>query len=106
MQLLATEPSSVFHRRLIATAMGLLVVVLTIHLLAQFSQVLQQLCIAAFVGYLILPVHRWLTRHKATPIIAFVLMVGLFLLGTTLIGQMVYFSVLDIQSKQDRKSVV
>jgi len=99
--LAASESPSIFHRRLLATAMGLLVVVLSIHLLVQFSQVLQQLCIAAFVGYLILPVHRWLTRHRATPIIAFFLMVALFLLGTTLLGQMVYFSVLDIQSKQE-----
>jgi predicted PurR-regulated permease PerM len=95
----AWEPASRFYRRLIMTAMGLLVLVLTIHLLQLFATVLQQLFIAAFIVCAILPAHRWLVRHGLWPSVAAVLIVLIFLGCSFGIGQMTYYSLNDLYGK-------
>jgi len=57
------EPATRFYRQLHMTAMGLLILVLVVFLLQTFALVLQQLLIATFVVYLILPVPRWFVQH-------------------------------------------
>src|SRR5262245_32985371 len=56
-------PATTFYRRLQVTALSLLIVVLAIHLMTLFATILQQLCVAALLGYLIVPLHRWLVRR-------------------------------------------
>ena len=51
-----------FRWQLQVAALSLLLVVLAIYLLRAFAAIFQPLFIAAFLHYLIVPVHRWLVR--------------------------------------------
>ncbi len=93
------EPATRFYRQLIMAAMGLLVLVLAVHLLQLFATVLQQLFIAAFLAYVILPAHRWLVRHRVWPVLSFLVIVLVFLAGAFALGQMIYYSVEDLRRK-------
>jgi predicted PurR-regulated permease PerM len=84
------------------TAMGLLIVVLVVHLLQTFAVVLQQLLVAAFMVYLILPVHRWFVDHGVSSFLAFVLIVVLVLMAAIGLGQMIYYSLADLIANQQR----
>jgi predicted PurR-regulated permease PerM len=88
----APEPPTSFYQRLMVLAMSLLVVALTIHLLQFFATVLQQLFIAAFIAYAILPAHRWLMGHGLWSSVSAVLIVVLFLAVSFGLGQVTYYS--------------
>ena len=82
-----------FDRRLFVTGMTLLIVVILVYLLKQFSTVLQQLLVAVFVVYLIAPIHTWLVRRRVPPLAAYALIAFVILLASYAFGQMVYRSV-------------
>jgi predicted PurR-regulated permease PerM len=87
------EAGSRFYRKLNMTAMGLLVFVLVVHLLQTFASVLQQLFIAAFLIYAILPAHRTIVRVGVPSILSFLLIAGLLLAASFGLGQMIYASI-------------
>jgi AI-2 transport protein TqsA len=80
---------SLFVNRLLIVTLGLLLLYLLVWLLREFQSFLQPLFIAVFIGYLILPVHQWLTRHGVPgalvyPVILFLILGGLFGVGAIL----------------------
>jgi predicted PurR-regulated permease PerM len=88
----APEPPPSFDRQLNSVAMGLLILALVIHLLQVFATVLQQLFIAVFLTYAILPAHRWLVRRGASPFFSFFLIAMGFFASVFGLGQMTYSS--------------
>lgn len=93
-----TPPPTPFYRQLQIAAMSLLIFVLLLHLLQTFATVLQELLVAAFIAYLILPAHAWLVRHRVTSLFAFVVIVVVFLAGCYLLGQMTFNSVAQLHA--------
>ncbi|HOM51247.1 MAG TPA: AI-2E family transporter [Phycisphaerae bacterium] len=92
----ARAPGGQFGHRLTVAAMALLILALTLHLMQQFAVILQQLLIATFIGYLILPVHNWLVKHRVPRRVSFVFLVILFLAASYGLGQMIYDSVSEL----------
>ena len=87
-----------FNSRLQMVALGLLVLVLCIYLLREFATVLQQLCIAAFIAYLIMPVHSWFVRRRVPPgacILAYRATDSWAAFG---LGEMIYYNVAHFNS--------
>jgi predicted PurR-regulated permease PerM len=89
---------SEFGARLSNLAMGMLIVVLAIHLLQVFATVLQELCVAVFITYLILPAHRWLVQRGVSSVLAYVLMVLAFLACSFGLGTMAYNNLQDLRT--------
>lgn len=93
----AWEPATRFYRQLHIVGMALLILVLLVYLLQQFSFVLQQLFTAALISYLILPAHHWLVRRRVPPFLAY----GIIVLGVLAVsyglGLMLYHSFEDLQ---------
>jgi predicted PurR-regulated permease PerM len=85
-------PAPTFVQRLQVTALSLLIVVLAIHLMTHFAKILQQLCIAALLGYLIVPLHRWLVRRGLSPLLSGVALLAGFLAAAYGLGLMLYDS--------------
>lgn len=85
-----------FTTRLTGVAMGLLIIVLGIHIMERFAGVLQQLLIAALIGYLILPAHHWLVRHRIPRLLSSVLLVAVFMGASYGLGQMIYQSLYEL----------
>jgi AI-2 transport protein TqsA len=90
---------SPFYRQLVMTAMGLLILVLLVYLLREFAAIIQQLLVAAFVAYLILPAHRWLLAHRVPAVVSFVLVALGVLVVFWLLGALIVNSVDDLNSK-------
>jgi predicted PurR-regulated permease PerM len=94
-----TGPSDSFRRQLEIAALGLLVLVLGIYLLRTFDLMLQQLLIAVFLFYLILPVRNWLAGYRLSLIITYtIITVGILVIGWGL-ALMVQLSLADLTSK-------
>lgn len=70
---------NVFVRRLAVATLGLLLLVLVLFILREFKVILQPLFIAVFLGYIILPVHKWLVARGVPGLVAFGLMLGIVL---------------------------
>ncbi len=80
-------------------ALSLLSMALLVYLLREFSVVLQQLLVAAFLGYLIVPAHHWLIKRGLPPILSgIVLLVG-FLVTSYVVGRVFYTSFEDLAAK-------
>lgn len=94
--------SALFAQRLISGAMVLIILVLVLHLMREFSLILQQLLVAAFIGYLILPVHNRLVHHRIPRRISFVVLVFLFLAGSYGLGTMIYHSLAELTASLPR----
>ena len=91
-----------FRDRLAIVTMGLLSIVLVLHLFRQFSSILQQLLIAAFIGYAIMPLHRWLVRRGIAPWLSGVLLVCVFVGASYGLGQAIYGSLADLSTSVPR----
>lgn len=81
---------SVFMQRLRAVTFGVLLVVLAIHLLDKFRDLLQPMFIALFLGFLTNPIHRWLVRRRIPSLVAYGVIVTLALLGIFAFGTLMY----------------
>ncbi len=71
---------SVFLQRLRAGTYGVVLLVLVIHLLEKFRDILEPLFIALFLGFLLHPVHCWLMRRGISSVFAYVVIGGVGLL--------------------------
>lgn len=71
---------------LTVAAMGLLIAVLLYMIMRELTTILRPLLIAVFVGYLIVPAHRWLVARKVPSILSYVLIVGAFVGVTYIVG--------------------
>lgn len=93
------EPATRFYRRLHVAALGLLIVVLTIYLLREFAVILQQVAIAGFLVYLILPVQRWLLR-RGMPLLPAYVVILLMASGLAFgLGFLIYSNFQDLLQK-------
>ena len=95
----APAPAPTFYRRLQMTALSLLIIVLVIHLMTRFATLLQQLCVAALLGYLIVPLHRALVRRGLSPLLSGVALLAGFFAATYGLGLMLYESFEDLSRK-------
>lgn len=84
---------ALFLRRLLITTLSALLLVLAIHLLEKFREILQPLFVGLFLGFLILPVHTWLTRRGVHPFLSAALILALIVLGLFGLGTLVYRNV-------------
>src|SRR5262245_22879274 len=89
------EPSlagGLFARRLWIATVGLVFFYLVILILQKFEALFQPLFIAIFMGYLILPLHRWLEEHGLPSVLAYVLIIILIVTFLFGVGTAVYLS--------------
>ena len=91
--------SASFLRRLLITTLGVLLFVLTVHLLEKFREIVQPLFVGLFIGFLILPIHAWLVRRGLPPVLSYGAILGLILLGLFGVGALVYNSVDKVLSR-------
>lgn len=97
-----SEPKSPvrFQRQLNLFAAAAIVVVALIYLLEHFATVLQQLLVAVFLVYLIMPVYFWLVRDKGLPSwLACVLIVLGVLVSFSALGVLIGDSYRDLERK-------
>lgn len=85
-----------FLTQLLVVTLGLLFVYLILFILREFKVILQPLCIAALMGYAILPVHRWLIRRGIPSVLAIVAMLALILGAFFGLGTIIYANVNQI----------
>lgn len=76
--------------------MSLLTLALASYLMREFAGILQQLLVAAFIGYLIVPIHRWFVRRRIASWLSYLLLVSVFLAASYGLGQMIYHSFYDL----------
>src|SRR5262249_3798820 len=87
--------------RLQIATMSILLIVLAIHLLEKFKDVLQPLFIALFIGFLIYPIHRWLVKRGIRSMLAYgviLFLVGLCLTG---LGALMYANFTEVSDNLD-----
>ncbi len=87
---------STFLVRLRAATYGVVLFVLTIHLLKEFREILQPLFIALFLGFLTHPIHQWLLRHKIPSLVAYGIILALVVLGFFAFGSIMYANVTEL----------
>jgi predicted PurR-regulated permease PerM len=92
---LIPEGDSFRHKLTVAT-FALLFVVLAIHLLEKFKDILQPLLMAVLVAYILLPVHNWLVRRGVRSGLAFALILTVLLALFIGVGYAVYGSAASI----------
>ena len=73
--------------------MSLLLVALLVYLLKEFAVVLQQLLVAVFLAYLIVPIHNWLVHKGISPLLGYGVIALVLLLAAYALGQTIYRSV-------------
>jgi predicted PurR-regulated permease PerM len=83
---------SPFQRRLTIVTLSLLLVFLIIYLLREFASILQPILIAMFIGYAVLPVHRWLVGRGIRSMLAYVVIFVLIVGAMLLFGRLAYSS--------------
>jgi predicted PurR-regulated permease PerM len=88
----APPPPSLFQQRLTMATLGLLFVILVIYILREFAPILQPLLVAMFIGYAVLPGHRWLVERGIRPMLAYIVLVIVILFGFLLLGRLAYSS--------------
>jgi predicted PurR-regulated permease PerM len=79
-----------FLRRTRMAAYILLLLVLSIHLLEKFRDVLQPFFIAMFLTFMMHPIHRWLVRKGIPSLLAYIVIVALVMLGVLAVGLLIY----------------
>src|SRR5262249_44620722 len=98
-----------FQRQLNLLAAAAIILVALIYLLEHFATVLQQLLVAVFLVYLILPIYFWLVRQRGLPSwLACVLIVFGVLLSFSALGVLIGDSYRDLERKlpQYEQSVI
>jgi predicted PurR-regulated permease PerM len=88
-----------FQKQLNLLAAGLIVLVGIVYLLQTFASVLQQLLVAVFLVYLIMPPYRWLLRHGVSPLLAAILIVAGILIAFSGLGVIIGSSVADLEAR-------
>jgi predicted PurR-regulated permease PerM len=88
-----------FQRQLNLLAAGLIVLVATVHLLQLFATVLQQLLVAVFLLYLLMPAHYWLVSKRIPSWLSGILIVLGILVGFSALGILIGSSFTDLEAK-------
>jgi len=91
-----------FQKRLNLLAASLIVVAALVYLLQTFATVLQQLLVAIFIVYLIMPPYYWLVRRGFSPLLSRILILAGIVLAVAVLGVVVGSSVVDLQAKLPR----
>jgi predicted PurR-regulated permease PerM len=100
-----TVDSSAFVRRMQLTTMSILSLVLVIHLLEKFRDVLQPLFLALFLVFLVHPIHRWLVDRRIPSMLAYVVIVAIVGLCVTGIGSLMYANFAHVTKEMDAYEV-
>jgi predicted PurR-regulated permease PerM len=88
-----------FTRRLTIATMSLLLAILTIHILHEGKPILQPLFIAVFIGYLLLPVYKWLSKAGVSGIVGTLFILVLILGALFGLGTMVFNSIDQVSQR-------
>jgi predicted PurR-regulated permease PerM len=75
-----------FQKRLNLLAASLIVLVALVYLLQTFATVLQQLLVAAFIVYMIMPPYYWLVRRGLSPVLSGIFMLAGIALAFAVMG--------------------
>jgi predicted PurR-regulated permease PerM len=94
-----SAPATPFYRQIHVVALGLLIFVLAIHLLQVFATILQQLLFAAFIAYLLHPLHYGLVKRGVNALLAGVLVLLGIAGSFAALGLILYANVLDFNDK-------
>src|SRR5262249_47578039 len=92
-------PATRFYRQLSVTTMSVVLVVGVVYLLDRFATILQQLLVAGFIAYIILPIHYWLERRGLRSSLAYVLILLAFFGFCAVIGVAIQSSFQDLNEK-------
>ena len=87
-----------FQKRFNLLAASLIVLVALVYLLQTFATVLQQLLVAAFIVYMIMPPYYWLVRRGFSPFFSRILMLAGIVLAVAVLGVVVGSSVADLEA--------
>jgi predicted PurR-regulated permease PerM len=88
-----------FQKQLNFLAAGLIVLVATVYLLQTFAGVLQQLLVAVFLVYLIMPPYRWLVRRNVSPLLSAILILAGILIAFSALGVVIGNSVVELEAR-------
>jgi predicted PurR-regulated permease PerM len=91
-----------FQKRLNLLAASSIILVALVYLLQTFAMVLQQLLIALFIVYLIMPPYYWLVRRGASPLLSRILILAGIVLAFAVLGVVVGGSLADLEAKLPR----
>jgi len=89
----------VYLNRMRRAAYGVVLFVLSIHLLEKFRDVLQPFFIALFITFMMQPVHRWLVGRGISSLLAYIVIVCLVMLALFGIGIMIYDNLTSVATK-------
>ena len=96
----ATTPpimvGSLFMQRVQLATYGIILFVLSIHLLKEFREMLQPFFVALFLGFLMQPIHRWFVCHGIPSLFAYGVILALVLLGFFVFGSIMYINVAEL----------
>jgi predicted PurR-regulated permease PerM len=88
-----------FQKRLNLLAASLIVLVALVYLLQTFAAVLQQLLVAVFIVYLIMPPYYWLVRRGLSPLLSRICILAGIVLAFAVLGIVIGSSIVDLQLK-------
>jgi len=95
---LAPDPWD-FTRRLAIATLGLFLAIMTIHILHHGKPILEPLFIAVFIGYLLLPVYQWLSKHGVSGLLGSVFILVAIIGALFGLGAMVFNSLEHVAQK-------
>jgi predicted PurR-regulated permease PerM len=95
-ELSAPDP---FFKQLMITTAVLLVIYLFVQLAERFAMILQQLLVAMFLTYLILPMYYWFHRRRVPSLLAYLIIVAIVVGAFTGLGFVLSASLNDLQMK-------
>jgi predicted PurR-regulated permease PerM len=90
---------SAFPRRLRLATYCVVVAYLAILLLQQFQGILKPLFVAIFLGFLMHPIHRWLTKRGIPSIPAYGVILTIVALAFFAVGSMMYANITEVSRK-------
>ena len=91
-----------FQKRFNLLAASLIVLVALVYLLQTFATVLQQLLVAAFIVYMIMPPYYWLVRRGLSPVLCGIFMLAGIVLAFAVMGIVIGSGISDLEAKLPR----
>jgi len=88
-----------FQKRFNLLAASLIVLVALVYLLQTFATVLQQLLVAVFIVYMIMPPYYWLVRRGLSPLLSRICILAGIVLAFALLGIVIGSSIVDLEAK-------
>lgn len=96
---LTTRGVDPFFKQLLTTAAVLAILYLFVELAERFAMILQQLLVAVFLTYLILPMYHWLDRRRVPPLLSYLIIAAIVVGAFTGLGFILSGSLNDLQQK-------